>query len=548
MKQVKIILGRFQPFHLGHLTIATLSKLNGPDAEQKNKLREQPDLKEVEKQKTIILAVSTPKEKVDARHPFEDDIMKKEFEIIKKNYKEIEDVLYVKSADICAWGEILKQKGYQASIWITGSDEFAFYKGMALKVPEYEEHNRDNRDFKDACAKSFYVEEVKRNDNSDNFIETISGTKVREALKNDDKETFSKMMPKGVDSLFDEFKEAVLNAPEPKPKKTNKIKECRLTTYMEANNIKSLSEYAKEKLFFEGGHSVEGVSPIRGDLAKVVADEIIAALVKEFKCECAALGSTGKKPKDQTSGDIDIALEYPWENKDKVLEFIKKTWSEAKQGNIVPSLHVFNIGYKYNDDNEEKFVQVDFMFVENIEFAKFCYHSPSFINNESKFKGAWRTQLMTGVINCLDPVELFGKQYKEEDFTKDDYDGSYAGEPKFIWRILFTKNDGLKLVKRSYEGKTKPIKTPKNIETKIISKNPDEIIKICFGEDATKETMNSYETILDYISSDKFKFRSRSFLEKVEEWLFSNEDLLHGMNEQTIKDAKELFENTIISI
>ena len=155
---------------------------------------------------------------------------------------------------------------------------------------------------------------------------------------------------------------------------------------------------------------------------------------------------------------------------------------------------------------------------------------------------------MTGVINCLDPVELFGKQYKQEDFTKDDYDGSYTGKTKFEWRILFTKNDGLKLVKRSYEGKTKPVKTPKNVETKIISKNPDEILKICFGEDATKDTMNSYETILDYISSDKFKFRNKEFLEKVKEWLFSNDDLLHDMSEQTIKDAKELFENTIKAI
>ena len=60
--------------------------------------------------------------------------------------------------------------------------------------------------------------------------------------------------------------------------------------------------------------------------------------------------------------------------------------------------------------------------------------------------------------------------------------------------------------------------------------------------------MNSYETILDYISSDKFKFRSKDFLEKVKEWLFTNDDLLHDMNEQSIKDAKELFENTIKAI
>mgnify|MGYP007056207625 CR=1 FL=1 len=58
MQQVKVILGRFQPFTLGHLKIATISNLNGPDKEQTEKLREQPDLESIEKQKTIILAIT----------------------------------------------------------------------------------------------------------------------------------------------------------------------------------------------------------------------------------------------------------------------------------------------------------------------------------------------------------------------------------------------------------------------------------------------------------------------------------------------------------
>ena len=51
--------------------------------------------------------------------------------------------------------------------------------------------------------------------------------------------------------------------------------------------------------------------------AQKVADEIIDSITKEFKCKASPLGSTGKKGKDQTSGDIDIALEYSWEDKDK---------------------------------------------------------------------------------------------------------------------------------------------------------------------------------------------------------------------------------------
>lgn len=223
LQEVKVCLGRFQPFHLGHLKMATYKNLKGPDKEQQDKLREQPDLKKISKQKTIILSILTTKDKVDTRHPFDADLMKDEMELLKKNYSsEIEDILYVKSADICAWGEMLKEKGYQASVWLTGSDEFAMYKGMAIKVPEYEEHNRNNYDCKGAYTKSFYVEEIERTEDKD-FVSSISGTKVRQSLLDGDKKLFAKMMPKGMEKYFDEFKERVENAPEPK-KKTSKKK------------------------------------------------------------------------------------------------------------------------------------------------------------------------------------------------------------------------------------------------------------------------------------------------------------------------------------
>lgn len=225
IKIVRVCLGRFQPFTLGHLKMATYKDLKGPDKEQKDALREQPNLKEISNQKTVILAISTPDEKVDTRHPFNDSLMKDEFELIKKNYKDdIEDIIYVKSADICAWGELLKQKGYQASVWLTGSDEFKMYKGMVLKVPEYEEHNRNNYDCKGAYTQSFYVEEIERTEDKD-FVSSISGTKVRQSLLDNDKQLFSKMMPKGADKYFDEFRKAVENAPEPVKKTKKKVKE-----------------------------------------------------------------------------------------------------------------------------------------------------------------------------------------------------------------------------------------------------------------------------------------------------------------------------------
>ena len=223
MKQVKVCLGRFQPFTLGHLKMATYRNLQGPDVEQKECLREQPDLKEISKQKTIILAVSTPASKVDSRHPFSDAIMKEEFDLIKERYSDdIEDVIYVKSADICAWGEILKSRGYQASVWLTGSDEFKMYKSMAIKVPEYEIQNRYNYDCKDAYTKSFYVEKIERTNDGD-FVSSISGTKVRKALIENDEELFAKMMPKGASKYFKKFRDNIMSISNIKEHKSNRI-------------------------------------------------------------------------------------------------------------------------------------------------------------------------------------------------------------------------------------------------------------------------------------------------------------------------------------
>ena len=107
--------------------------------------------------------------------------------------------------------------------------------------------------------------------------------------------------------------------------------------------MKSLVEYIKESLIFEGGHSIDGATPIRGDLAKEVADNIMNQVKTEFHIECAALGSVGKKGKNQTSGDIDIAVQMSWEDKDKLISFIKTNIKDCIFGNIVDYLNVFNI-------------------------------------------------------------------------------------------------------------------------------------------------------------------------------------------------------------
>ena len=178
------------------------------------------------------------------------------------------------------------------------------------------------------------------------------------------------------------------------------------------------------------------------------------------------------------------------------------------------------------------------MFVDDIEWAKFVYFSPNFLKNESQFKGAWRSTLLRGICACT-PPENINKKYKTEYFDN--------GDIKSFWKFTFSQSQGLFADHKTYEGKNKQLKNPKTLkeDREYISKNIDEILHMCLGKDASQDDCNSYETLLNFLSSDRYKFRSVEQLEKIKEWLFDNTDLLREATDKVINDAKQLFNNTI---
>ena len=274
----------------------------------------------------------TPADKTDSRHPFSADIIKEEFDIIKKNYPgEIEDILYVNSADICAWGELLKKNGYKAACWITGTDEYNVYKKMSAKVPEYEEHNKKGYDCKDAYTKSFYVEEVQRDD------EAISATKVRQALKDDNKELYISYMPKGTDVLYNKFREII-------------IKESKYNKTQVKRGMKSLTQFIKESLVQEN-YSEKEFKALYKAIEDKDATKLIDFVEKSYRrrqdgdiydsieklnqdeyCTICAIDKTGKEVVIATKEYEDWLVAYVW-GKDKIqytqtskLEMIDKNW------------------------------------------------------------------------------------------------------------------------------------------------------------------------------------------------------------------------------
>lgn len=157
MEKVNIIIGRFQPFTLGHLKCAQ-------EAQRRLGV------------KSVLLVINTVKQ--DARHPFLTKQIEKILDKMCKEEPTLTGYVLVKNADIVKNVEILREAGYEPVSWTCGTDRYAQYEAMVKKYGK-------DIDLDD----NFEVIEVKRGD------EDISATAVRQALRNNDEDTYIGLVP-----------------------------------------------------------------------------------------------------------------------------------------------------------------------------------------------------------------------------------------------------------------------------------------------------------------------------------------------------------------
>ena len=157
MEKVNIIIGRFQPFTLGHLKCAQ-------EAQRRLGV------------KSVLLVINTVKQ--DARHPFLTKQIEKILDKMCKEEPTLTGYVLVKNADIVKNVEILREAGYEPVSWTCGTDRYAQYETMVKKYGK-------DIDLDD----NFEVIEVKRGD------EDISATAVRQALRNNDEDTYISLVP-----------------------------------------------------------------------------------------------------------------------------------------------------------------------------------------------------------------------------------------------------------------------------------------------------------------------------------------------------------------
>ena len=171
LKDVNLIVGRFQPFHNGHLKMAKfLKEKNGNPA---------------------VAVVVYPGNNKSGKSPFSEDTIKKYMDGVVRDEKEIVDYIIVQRGLIGSAIVKLLDKGYKTKLVGAGEDRMNDYTKQ--------------------------IEYVKKSDVGDQMqdlklVETprvTSATKVREAIADDDYQEVKRLVPKGVSVLYNTLKSEV---------------------------------------------------------------------------------------------------------------------------------------------------------------------------------------------------------------------------------------------------------------------------------------------------------------------------------------------------
>ncbi len=172
-KKVNIIVGRFQPFTLGHAKV----------------------FKQIHDQNGLPVVVFTVRGKKPdpEKSPFSEELQQAMFAKMQREYPFLEAMYVAPSAAIDTLYSMLRP-AYEPILWGYGTDRKKQYDFMINK-PEYREQL--------GADPSFSGYEIKRAD------EDISASKVREAIMLDDKKTFEKMTPKSIHNMWETLQDVL---------------------------------------------------------------------------------------------------------------------------------------------------------------------------------------------------------------------------------------------------------------------------------------------------------------------------------------------------
>lgn len=286
-----------------------------------------------------------------------------------------------------------------------------------------------------------------------------------------------------------------------------------------------------ESQIIEGGNAITNASRISQQNVEMTVSDIYHTIINKLFPSLPTsvvfpLGSTGKKLPSSYSGDLDLGFDVTklkqhksFANKSTkdiihmVVDFITNKYnnfgSEIWINDIIPN--IIHFGFPINNiaklsDQNDKIVQVDIIFTETPEMTKFYMSSP--YEWESQFKGAHRNCML----NAIAKAEHY-KVLKHDQNTNLDT----------IWEIEEVEMEGLVVTTKTIidpqSGKYLKYKDTdedlspayaKILDQKIISKDPEEITKILFGNQFNTTQINTFEQVFDIVeNNEEFKYKDQ---------------------------------------
>jgi hypothetical protein len=235
----------------------------------------------------------------------------------------------------------------------------------------------------------------------------------------------------------------------------------------------------------EGGKALEQVRRIlKKEIPATVAD-VEAKLfpvigTKDFKM----MGSAGHKP---DSGDIDFGLRDVDVDED-LADKVKSKFPD-NEVKFMKGLEVLSISWPIEGDEKKGMVQVDVIPIKNEAWTDFVYKFPA----GSKYSSSHRNWLLAAIVAVM-----------RESEEKDDSGNvvSYVGH-------MFKLNDGLFKVEKTYQGKTKLLKSSKKIDEKKITDDPAAFVKMLFGDKFNPKDVVTVEQCINIMKGPDFRWKSR---------------------------------------
>lgn len=245
--KVNITIGRFQPFTLGHFNMVTEGEL--PCIVYRiNSSKNDSDLTKIKvkgkvvKKDNIAHVIDylnnngegnlNETEKEILKRPFTNELIERELDIIRKaNSKYFVDVIYVTNAyeAIADFAAKVSQGLYEPNYLMCGEDRVDTYNKMIESDKPWK--TPDGKEYENILKGKLKVNTGKGR------TAGVSGTAVRAAIIKKDKSAFSKIMPKGTESMFAEFVQAFEN-----------FKAILSNTINEYANMTSLKDFVLENL------------------------------------------------------------------------------------------------------------------------------------------------------------------------------------------------------------------------------------------------------------------------------------------------------------